>query len=197
MLILRRAKRNIANMALTESGKLTRDFPMPDFSLPDVTTNKTLSAQECRGTAGTIIIFLCRHCPYVVHVLPKLLTLAGHFLPRGINFVGISANDASTYPDDAPEKLKEMVLEKKIPFPVLYDETQEIARAFHAACTPEFFVFDGRNRLFYHGRMDDSTPGNGLPATGADLRAALDGLLAGHHAPKVHLPSMGCNIKWK
>lgn len=197
VLILHRSTRNITDMALTESSELAHDFRMPDFALPDVATNKTLSAQECPGSAGTAVIFLCRHCPYVVHVLPELLDVARHYLPRGIGFVGISANDADTYPDDAPEKLKEMVLGKKFPFPVLYDETQQTARAFHAVCTPEFFVFDGQRRLFYHGRMDGSTPGNGVPVTGVDLRAALDALLAGHRATAVQHPSMGCNIKWK
>lgn len=184
-------------MALTESKDLGRDFLMPDFSLPNVTTGKILSAQECQGSAGTVIIFLCRHCPYVVHVIPGLLHIAQDYLPRAIAFAGISANNAALYPDDSPDKLKEMALGKNFPFPVLYDKTQQTALAFHAVCTPEFFVFDGQQRLFYHGRMDGSTPGNGVPVTGTDLRLALDALLAGGAPPHPQHPSMGCNIKWK
>lgn len=184
-------------MALTESSALSNGFTMPDFFLPDVTSGETVSAPACAGEKGTVVVFLCRHCPYVVHVLPTLLDLARDYMARGIGFAGISANNVATHPGDAPEKLKDMVRENSIPFPILYDETQETARAFHAACTPEFFVFDASARLFYHGRMDASTPGNNVPCTGADLRSALDALLTSQPAPSPQHPSMGCNIKWK
>lgn len=184
-------------MALTESKPLGPGFTMPDFFLPDVATGESLSAPACTGEKGTVAVFLCRHCPYVVHVLPTLLGLARDYMARGIGFVGISSNDAANYPDDAPERLQAMVAERGIPFPILHDETQQTARAFHAECTPEFYVFGGDGQLFYHGRMDASTPGNNAPCTGADLRAALDALLAGRAAPSPQHPSMGCNIKWK
>lgn len=184
-------------MALTESSKLGPGFAMPDFFLPNVVTGETLSAPACAGPQGTVIVFLCRHCPYVVHVVPELLGLAREFLGRGIAFAGISANDAATYPDDAPDKLKEMAVTRDFPFPVLYDESQDTARSFGAQCTPEFFVFDAKGHLFYHGRMDASTPGNNVPCTGGDLRQALEALLAGRPAPSPQHPSMGCNIKWK
>lgn len=184
-------------MALTESKELGRGFILPDFSLPDVTTDKSLTAHDCCGTAGTVIIFLCRHCPYVVHVIPELLHVAHDYLPRGFGFAGISANNAALYPDDSPGKLKEMALGKNFPFPILYDKTQQAARDFHAVCTPEFFVFDAQRRLYYHGRMDGSTPGNGIAVTAIDLRGALEALHAGEAPPHPQYPSMGCNIKWK
>lgn len=189
--------KNILPMALTESSTLDREFAMPDFLLPDVVTGEQLSGAACAGAKGTAIVFLCRHCPYVVHVLPALLDAARDYIPRGIAFAGISANDAESYPDDAPDNLAEMARDRQFPFPVLYDASQQTAKAFRAQCTPEFFVFDAAGKLFYHGRMDASTPGNGLPCTGADLRGALDALLAGGAPVSPQLPSMGCNIKWK
>ena len=184
-------------MALTSSEPLESGSPLPSFSLPDVATGQPVTATTHADAKALVVIFLCRHCPYVVHVLPTLLGLARDYLPRGVAFVGISANDAAAYPDDAPAKLQEMALRMDFPFPVLHDESQEVARAFRAVCTPEFFVFDERRRLFYHGRMDGSTPGNGVPCTGEDLRSALDAALAGGPAPSPQHPSMGCNIKWK
>lgn len=170
---------------------------MPDFLLPDVNTGAELSAPDCAGANGTVVAFLCRHCPYVVHILPAFLDLAREYSPRGLGFAGISANNAETHPQDSPQGLKAMVAERGIPFPILHDESQATARAFRAECTPEFYVFDAGGRLFYHGRMDASTPGNNIPSTGTDLRAALDTLLAGQPAPAPQHPGMGCNIKWK
>ena len=184
-------------MALTESSSLGPGFAMPDFFLPDVSSGESISAPAVAGEKGTTIVFLCRHCPYVVHILPTLIGLARDYMPRGIGFVGISANNIATHPEDAPARLADMVKERSIPFPILYDETQETARACHAQCTPEFFVFGADARLHYHGRMDASTPGNNVPCTGSDLRAALDALLAHRPAPEPQHPSMGCNIKWK
>jgi thiol-disulfide isomerase/thioredoxin len=194
---LRRARGEYGRMALTESTALGSDFTMPDFSLPDVSTGKGMSTTACAGGKGTVVIFLCRHCPYVLHVLPVLLGLAREYIPRGIGFVGISSNNVATHPDDAPDRLKAMVEERDIPFPILHDASQDAARAFHAACTPEFHVFGADAHLHYHGRMDASTPGNNVPCTGSDLRAALDALLDGCPAPSPQHPSMGCNIKWK
>jgi peroxiredoxin len=184
-------------MALTPSTELSVGWPLPDFALPDVVTGHTVAPSDFAGAQALVVIFLCRHCPYVVHVMPTLIALAREYTAQGVAFAGLSANDAVHYPDDSPEGLKDMVLAQDIPFPILYDETQDTARAFHAACTPEFFVFNGRQQLFYHGRLDGSTPGNNIPCTGDDLRAALDGVLTGQAAPGVQHPSMGCNIKWK
>ncbi len=184
-------------MALTPSEPLEPGSPLPPFSLPDVATGDFVTQATHAGAKALVVIFLCRHCPYVVHVLPELLGIARDYLPRGVAFAGICANDAATYPEDAPAKLKEMATRMDFPFPVLHDGSQEVARAFRAVCTPEFFVFDGGRGLYYHGRMDGSTPGNGLPCTGAELRSALDAALAGTPAPSHQHPSMGCSIKWK
>lgn len=182
-------------MALTASEALALGTPQPAYDLPDVVTGRKASPPQ--AVPASVVIFLCRHCPYVVHVLPEVVRLANDYLPRGVAFVGISANDARAYPDDAPQGLAGMVRARSIPFPILYDETQETARAFRAVCTPEFFLFDGSGKLFYHGRLDGSTPGNDVPCDGADLRAALDAVLSGSSAPSPQHPSMGCNIKWK
>lgn len=184
-------------MALTTSESLSPGMRVPDFALPDVVTGETVTPASFGAAKALVVIFLCRHCPYVVHVMPETIRLAGDYLPRGVDFVGISANDAATYPDDSPANLAKMVSERHIPFPVLHDASQSTARAFHAVCTPEFFVFDAARGLYYHGRLDASTPGNNTPCDGSDLRRALDALLASHPAPDPQHPSMGCNIKWK
>jgi thiol-disulfide isomerase/thioredoxin len=188
---------NITAMALTPSKQLDASFALPDFALPDVVSGKTTIPADFAGSKALAVVFLCRHCPYVVHVMPTLLALAHEYLDAGAAFVGISANDAANYPDDSPQRLKDMVVSRRIPFPFLYDESQDTARAFHAACTPEFYVFDPERRLAYHGRLDASTPGNNVPCTGHDLRAALDAVLTGQPPPEPQHPSMGCNIKWK
>lgn len=184
-------------MALTTSESLAAGTPLPSFTLPDVVTGRNVSSTGFADAAALVVVILCRHCPYVVHVLPEIVRLAGEYQPKGVSFLGISANDAETYPDDSPSNLAKMVQEKKIPFPILYDETQDAARAFRAVCTPEFYLFGPGMKLFYHGRMDGSTPGNGIPVTGEDLRSALDALLAGKSSPASEHPSMGCSIKWK
>jgi len=142
-------------------------------------------------------MFICRHCPYVVHVREELVRLANDYHGHRARFVAISSNDAEKYPEDAPDKLREMAVLAAIPFPLLYDESQDVARAFHAACTPDFFLFDGEGKLAYRGRLDESTPGNGKPSTGADLRAAIDAVLSGGKPDAVQHPSIGCSIKWK
>lgn len=169
----------------------------PAFSLPDVVTGQEVSLASLQPTRALLVMFICRHCPYVVHVREELLRIAQEYQPRGVWFVAISSNDAVKYPDDAPEKLREMAEECRFPFPMLYDETQQVARAYDAQCTPDFFLFDARKRLAYRGRLDDSTPGNGRPVTGVEMRAALDAVIGGLGAPAVQKPSLGCSIKWK
>ncbi|MEY4300282.1 MAG: thioredoxin-dependent thiol peroxidase [Verrucomicrobiota bacterium] len=184
-------------MALTTSTPLGPDFTIPDFSLPDVTSGDYFSPATICGEKGAVVAFMCRHCPYVVHVLPVFLELAREYGPRGLGFAGISSNNSLSHPGDAPERLREMAEANNFPFPLLYDESQEAARAFHAVCTPEFYVFDTLGKLRYHGRLDGSTPGNNVPCTGADLRTALNALLEGRPDCSPQHPGMGCNIKWK
>lgn len=184
-------------MALTASRMMPLNTAAPEFSLPDTVSGRTLTLSDVRGPAGTLVMFICNHCPYVKHVNHELVRVARDYAPRGIGFVAISSNDANKYPDDAPAKMREAALRLDYPFPYLHDETQAAARAYDAACTPDFFLFDAASKLAYRGRLDDSTPGNGRPVTGADLRTALDALLAGAAIPADQKPSMGCNIKWR
>ncbi len=169
----------------------------PLFMLPDVVSGLTLSLTELQGPSGTVILFICNHCPFVKHVNAGVVSLARQYQPKGIAFVAISSNDVAHYPDDSPEKMKETALAEAYPFPYLYDESQEVARAYDAACTPDFYLFDGSGKLVYRGQLDDSRPGNGLPVTGADLEGAMKLLLAGNPIPPDQKPSLGCNIKWK
>jgi len=169
----------------------------PDFSLPDVVSGNKLSLADFSGEKALLVMFICRHCPYVVHVRHMLVDLANEYEPKGVAFVAISSNDAVKYPDDAPEKLEEMAVNSTFPFPMLYDESQEVARAYTAACTPDFFLFDKGRKLAYRGRLDGSTPGNDIPLTGEDMRAALDAVIEGKPVPLPHHPSLGCGIKWK
>lgn len=181
----------------TEAQNLTPlGAPAPDFSLPDVVTGETVTLSKLPPAKALLVMFICRHCPYVVHVREPILKLAREF--QDVAFIGISSNDAATYPDDAPDKLREMAIEHVFPFPVLYDETQAVARAYDAQCTPDFFLYDAERKLAYRGRLDESTPGNGKPQTSADLRSALEAVLAGHPVPEAsQKPSLGCSIKWK
>ncbi len=142
-------------------------------------------------------MFLCNHCPYVIHIHDELLKITNEYAEKGLSFVAVSSNDVENYPDDSPEKMKELADEKAFNFPYLYDDTQEVAKAYQAECTPDFFVFDADLKCVYRGRMDGSSPGNGVPLTGEDLRMALDNLLAGLPIDTEQHPSMGCNIKWK
>ncbi len=169
----------------------------PDFFLPDVVSGTKISLGNFASQPALLVMFICAHCPYVVHVQNELVRLARDYQPKGAAFVAISANDAVKYPADGPEQLRVMATECEFPFPMLYDETQEVARAYTAACTPDFFLFDARRKLVYRGRLDESTPGNGRPVTGADLRAALDAVLEGAPAIQPQMPSLGCSIKWK
>lgn len=169
----------------------------PDFSLPDVVTGATISLRDFAGQPALLVMFICAHCPYVVHVRNELVRLARDYQPKGAAFVAISSNDAVKYPGDGPEGLRKMAAECEFPFPMLHDESQEVARAYTAACTPDFFLFDAQRKLAYRGRLDDSTPGNGKPVTGADLIAAFDAVLTSGPAPQPQMPSLGCSIKWK
>ena len=168
-----------------------------DFRLPDVVTGKTVTRDEAAGPNGLLAMFICRHCPFVKHVQGELATIGRDYQKSGVGIVAISANDESGFPDDRPESLAEMAKELGLTFPYLYDESQEVARAYDAQCTPDFFLYDGKGTLVYRGQLDDSRPGNGVPVTGKDLRAALDALIAGTAIPADQRPSIGCNIKWR
>jgi peroxiredoxin len=168
----------------------------PSFNLPD-TEGKVVSLGDYKDAPALLVVFLCNHCPFVKHVLPHFVELTGEYQRRGVATVGISSNDVSHYPDDSPEKMAELSKAVGFPFPYLYDESQEVARAYGAACTPDFYLFDREGRLVYRGQMDDSRPGNGRPVTGADLRSAIDAVLDGSPVSDDQKPSIGCNIKWK
>ncbi len=171
--------------------------PAPRFSLPEPATGRTVSLDDFRDAPALLVVFLCNHCPYVKHIRHALADFAREYQPRGLAVVGINSNDASQYPDDAPDKMVEEVREVGYTFPYLYDETQEVAKAYRAACTPDFFLYDRERRLVYRGQFDDSRPGNEVPVTGRDLRTAADAVLAGRPVPQDQKPSLGCNIKWK
>jgi peroxiredoxin len=185
------------DMALTPSTMLPLATLAPAFTLPDTVSGKVLSLAALQSDRATVVMFICNHCPYVIHIRDGLLQLARDYQARGVAFVAISSNDAANYPDDAPDKMAALAKQLNFPFPYLYDETQAVARAYQAACTPDFFVFDGAMKLAYRGQLDDSRPGNGKPVSGAALRAALDALLAGQPVAAAQVPSVGCNIKWK
>jgi peroxiredoxin len=184
-------------MARTESAMLALGTAAPNFSLLDVVSGERVHLKQLRGTKGTLVMFICRHCPFVKHVEKELAVLGQEHKDRDISIVAISSNDADNYPDDAPDSLREQAKELGFMFPYLYDETQEVARAYDAACTPDFFLFDKDLKLAYRGQLDGSRPGNGVPVTGADLRAAMDALIAGKQIATEQRPSIGCNIKWK
>jgi peroxiredoxin len=184
-------------MARTESAMLALGTSAPDFILTDVVTGHPVSTQAVNGPEGMLVMFICRHCPFVKH-LEKALAQLGHDYPAsGVGIVAISSNDGVNYPDDAPRSLAEQARDLGFNFPYLHDETQAIARAYDATCTPDFFLFDNRLKLVYRGQFDSSRPGNGIPVTGKDLRAALDALIAGKPISRDQRPSIGCSIKWK
>jgi peroxiredoxin len=184
-------------MALTESTmELTLGTPAPDFTLSDVVSGKTVRLNDFRGRPGLLVMFICTHCPYVKHVEKGLAALGNDYAGK-LGIVAISSNDADAYPDDSPEGLKEQASRLGFSFPYLYDESQQVARAYKAACTPDFFLFDRDLNLVYRGQFDASRPGNGVPVTGADLREAMDAVIAGRPVTSNQRPSIGCNIKWK
>jgi peroxiredoxin len=184
-------------MALTESTmELTLGTPAPDFTLFDVVSGKTVRLNDFRGRPGLLVMFICTHCPYVKHVEKGLAALGNDYAGK-LGIVAISSNDAGAYPDDGPEGLKEQASRLGFSFPYLYDESQQVARAYKAACTPDFFLFDRDLNLVYRGQFDASRPGNGVPVSGADLREAMDAVIAGRPVTSNQHPSIGCNIKWK
>lgn len=184
-------------MALTETTALPLGFIAPDFDLIDVRTGNTTSLADVVKPKGLVVMFICNHCPYVVHVIDKLVEIGRRYENSNVGFVAISSNDVVGYPQDGPEFMKEYALELEFPFPYLYDESQEVAKAYDAACTPDFSVFDADLKCVYRGRLDDSTPGNGKPVTGLDLIGSIESLIAGDAQTSIQHPSMGCNIKWK
>jgi thiol-disulfide isomerase/thioredoxin len=184
-------------MALTLSNMLPIGTAAPHFSLPDTVSGSIKSLNEIASDKGTVVMFLCNHCPYVIHVNPELVKLADEYIAKGVAFVAISSNDAVNYPQDGPEKMSIHAKENGYHFPYLYDESQEVAKAYDAACTPDFYVFDWSMRLVYRGQMDGSRPNSGIPVTGEDLRIALDNVLEGRPQSEIQRPSAGCNIKWK
>jgi peroxiredoxin len=182
-------------MAETASTMLLLGTPAPRFELPDPQGKRT-SIDAFHG-APVLVAFICNHCPYVKHIRSSFAALAKEYQGRGVGVVAISSNDVASFPEDAPEKMAEEIVQAGYTFPYLYDESQEVAKAYHAACTPDFFLFDRDHRLAYRGQFDGSRPKNGLPVTGADLSAALDAVLAGRPVPGDQKPSVCCNIKWK
>lgn len=184
-------------MALTPSNMIPLGTIAPSFTLPDTVTGKIMSLDDLKSDKATVIMFICNHCPYVKHVQPQLVKLAQDYQPKGVSFIAISSNDAENYPEDSPDKMKAVAKSLGYPFPYLYDETQAIAKAYQAACTPDIYIFDGRLRCVYRGQLDDSRPGNQVPLTGRDVRNALDSILNNKPVNHVQKPSTGCNIKWK
>ncbi len=184
-------------MALTESNMLELGTTAPPFNLPDTTSENHVSYEDIRGKNGTVVLFLCNHCPYVIHVNHQLVSIAKEYKLKDIGFVVISSNDAVKYPDDAPDKMRLIAKVLQYPFPYLYDESQEVARAYDAACTPDIYVFDQYDKLYYRGRIDESRPSNDKPVDGKDLRMALELMLRGEQPISKQYPSAGCNIKWK
>ena len=184
-------------MALTHSTMLALGTTVPDFQLPDVVSGKMISPGQFAGQKGLLVMFICRHCPYVIHVQQELGRLGRDYAGKSLGVIAISSNDVDNYPDDHPERLRAMARELEFPFPYCYDESQAVAKVFTAACTPDFFLFDETRKLVYRGQLDDSRPGNGKPVTGKDLRAAIDAVLAEQPVSQDQRPSAGCNIKWK
>jgi peroxiredoxin len=184
-------------MARVNSTMVALGTKAPDFILPNTVSGNNISLDEIKGDVATVIMFICNHCPFVVHVNAELVKLANDYKNKGMGFVAISANDIVTHPGDAPDKMKENALQLGYPFPYCYDETQETAKAYDAACTPDFFIYDKDLKLVYRGQLDDSRPGNDIPVTGKDIRDALDCLLSNQPVPEFQRPSIGCNVKWK
>lgn len=183
-------------MVRTESTMLPLGTTAPTFNLEDVVSGKTLSLDTFKGKKGLLVMFICQHCPFVIHVETELSRIGHDYLPQGVGILAISANSIDTHPQDSPENLREQVKRADFNFPYAYDATQDVAKSYTAACTPDFFLFDSGFKLAYRGQLDDSRPGNDQPVTGADLRAALDTIVTGGIVPVTQKPSIGCNIKW-
>lgn len=184
-------------MARTPSNMISLGSTATPFTLPDTISNNNISLADHHGEIATVIMFICNHCPFVKHVNIELVRLAQDYDQKGISFIAISSNDVSTHPEDGPEKMRETGLALGYPFPYLYDETQEVAKAYQAACTPDFFIYDSHLKLAYRGQLDDSRPGNDIPVNGRDIRMALEAMQKGQPVEGEQKPSIGCNIKWK
>jgi len=184
-------------MALTPSNMLALGTKAPNFLLQDTVSGNHLSFDQLKSEKATVVMFICNHCPYVIHVNSELVRIAKEYKSKGVSFIAISSNDVENYPDDSPDKMRLVAKVLQYPFPYLYDKRQEVAKSYDAACTPDFYVFDGEDKLTYRGRLDDSRPGTDIPLTGKDLRKAIDHTLEGNLQEVDQYPSMGCNIKWK
>lgn len=184
-------------MSNTPSNMLPLGTLAPQFQLKDTNSNFHYSFEDLKGKKGTLVIFICNHCPFVIHVLPEILMIASDYKVQGIGIISISSNDVEKFPQDNPEMMSEFAFKHSFDFPYLYDESQEVARSFDAACTPDFYLFDSQDKLFYRGQLDNSRPGNGIPLSGSNLRNAIDALVYNRSLPEIQKPSLGCNIKWK
>ena len=184
-------------MAQTTSSMLPLGTSAPSFYLKDTNSNYSYSFEEIRGSKGTLVVFICNHCPFVHHKIEELVMIANDYRVQGIGIVAISSNDVEKYPQDGPLFMTEFAFQNNMEFPYLYDETQEVAKAYDAACTPDFFLFDAQNKLVYRGQMDDSRPGNEIPTSGSDLRNAIDSVIYNRNLASPQKPSVGCGIKWK
>jgi len=184
-------------MARTPSNMIPLGTIAPEFNLPDTNSNNIYSFEDLKGSKGTLVIFMCNHCPFVLHVINEIVMIANDYRVQGLGVIAISSNDFVKYPEDSPELMTDFALQHKVDFPYLFDETQETAKTYDAACTPDFYLFDNQDRLFYRGQLDDSRPGNGIPLSGTDLRNAIDALIYNRILNEIQKPSIGCNIKWK
>lgn len=184
-------------MAKTASNMLALGTKAPEFNLEDVTRSKKINLKQYAGRKATLIMFICNHCPYVKYINPELSRLAHDYMSEDIGFIAINSNDVEQYPDDSPEKMRETAKANNYPFPYLFDESQEVAKAYRAACTPDFYIFDKDLELVYRGQFDDARPGNDIPVTGQSIREALNNILKGQTVDVLQKPSLGCNIKWK
>ena len=184
-------------MSKTASKMVPLGTTAPEFYLKDTNSSESFSFADLKGEKGTLVLFICNHCPYVHHVIEEVLMIANDYRVQGIGIIAISSNDILNYPLDAPELMTEFAFENNFEFPYLYDETQEVAKAYGAACTPDFFLFDTQDKLVYRGQLDDSRPGNNLALSGNDLRGAIDGVLYNRTINPIQKPSIGCSIKWK
>lgn len=184
-------------MSATSTMLLPLGTEAPDFALPNVLSGQMVKRDDFKEAKALVVIFACNHCPYVIHVKDEIARIAEEYQAKGVAFVAINSNDVEQYPEDSPENMKLKAEEWGWKFPYLFDETQEVAKAYRAACTPDFFVFDSARRLVYRGQLDDSRPKNNVPLNGADLRRALDAVLQGEMPSETQKPSVGCSIKWK
>jgi peroxiredoxin len=185
------------SMTRTTSNTVALGTLAPNFNLKDTNSSEWFSFQDLKGEKGTLVIFICNHCPFVHHVIDEIVMIANDYRVQGIGIITISSNDVVKFPQDAPELMTEFAFQNKFEFPYLFDETQEVAKAYNAACTPDFFLYDNQDKLVYHGQLDDSRPGNGIPLSGNDLRGAIDSVIYNRTINPDQKPSLGCNIKWK